>query len=139
MKADRFLGMLFTSLAAINADSVSATELVYQPVNPNFGGNPLNGSFLLSTAQAQDTNEDPDRIDSLLEQQSALDRFTDSLETRLLSQLLTDVGNGNSGELVTDDFIVQIVDVDGTLTVLITDRNTGDTSEIVVTGLDPLN
>lgn len=139
MKADKFLGLLFTSLAAVNAESVSATELIYQPVNPNFGGNPLNGSFLLSNAQAQDTNDDPDRIDSLLEQQSALDRFTDSLETRLLSQLLTDVGNGNSGELVTDDFVVQIVDVDGTLTVLVTDRNTGDTSEIVVTGLDPLN
>lgn len=139
MKADKFLAMLFTSLAALNANSVTATELIYQPVNPNFGGNPLNGSFLLSTAQAQDTHEDPDRIDSLLEQQSALDRFTDSLETRLLSQLLTDVGNGNSGELITDDFVVQIVDVDGTLTVLVTDRDTGDTSEIVVTGLDPLN
>jgi curli production assembly/transport component CsgF len=30
-----------------------ASELVYHPVNPTFGGNPLNGSFLLSTAQAQ--------------------------------------------------------------------------------------
>jgi curli production assembly/transport component CsgF len=27
--------------------------MVYHPVNPTFGGNPLNGSFLLSTAQAQ--------------------------------------------------------------------------------------
>ena len=30
-----------------------ATEQVFHPTNPNFGGNPLNGSFLLSTAQAQ--------------------------------------------------------------------------------------
>jgi curli production assembly/transport component CsgF len=30
-----------------------ATEQVYHPVSPTFGGNPLNGSFLLSTAQAQ--------------------------------------------------------------------------------------
>jgi curli production assembly/transport component CsgF len=30
-----------------------ATEQVYRPVSPTFGGNPLNGSFLLSTAQAQ--------------------------------------------------------------------------------------
>jgi curli production assembly/transport component CsgF len=30
-----------------------ASEMVYHPVNPTFGGNPLNGSFLLSTAQAQ--------------------------------------------------------------------------------------
>ena len=31
----------------------SASEMVYHPVTPTFGGNPLNGSFLLSTAQAQ--------------------------------------------------------------------------------------
>ncbi|KUJ82539.1 curli production assembly protein CsgF [Microbulbifer flavimaris] len=139
MKSTTFLGLLFATLSSVSSPGTNATELVYQPVNPNFGGNPLNGTFLLNNAQAQDTNDDPDRPDSLLQQQSPLDRFTDSLETRLLSQLLTDVGNGNSGELITDDFIVQIVDVDGTLTVLITDRDTGDTSEIIVTGLDPLN
>jgi curli production assembly/transport component CsgF len=30
-----------------------ATEQIYHPVSPVLGGNPLNGSFLLSTAQAQ--------------------------------------------------------------------------------------
>jgi curli production assembly/transport component CsgF len=30
-----------------------ATEQVYHPISPIFGGNPSNGSFLLSTAQAQ--------------------------------------------------------------------------------------
>jgi curli production assembly/transport component CsgF len=30
-----------------------ASELVYHPVNPTFGGNPLNGQPLLSQAQAQ--------------------------------------------------------------------------------------
>ncbi len=38
----------------INASAPAfASELVYHPVNPTFGGNPLNGTFLLSTAQAQ--------------------------------------------------------------------------------------
>ncbi|WP_444910438.1 curli assembly protein CsgF [Microbulbifer sp. TRSA005] len=122
-----------------SCSSVIATELIYEPVNPNFGGNPLNGTFLLQNAQSQDSHEDPDKHNSLYEQPSALDRFTDSLETRLLNQLLTDVGDGNSGELITDDFIVQIVDNDGVLTVLITDRSTGDKSEIVVSGLNPTN
>jgi curli production assembly/transport component CsgF len=35
------------------ASSASATQLTYVPTNPTFGGNPLNGSFLLSQAQAQ--------------------------------------------------------------------------------------
>ena len=30
-----------------------ATEQVYHPVSPTFGGNPSNGTFLLSVAQAQ--------------------------------------------------------------------------------------
>lgn len=38
--------------AAFSA-SASATEQVYHPVSPTFGGNPLNGNFLMSTAQAQ--------------------------------------------------------------------------------------
>jgi curli production assembly/transport component CsgF len=37
------------------AAPASASEMVYHPVNPTFGGNPLNGSTLLSTAQAQGT------------------------------------------------------------------------------------
>ncbi|MCA0899409.1 curli assembly protein CsgF [Microbulbifer agarilyticus] len=119
--------------------STLATELIYEPTNPNFGGNPLNGTFLLQNAQSQDDHDDPDSPADLYQQPSALDRFTDSLETRLLNQLLTDVGDGNSGELITDDFIVQIVDNDGVLTVLITDRSTGDKSEIVVSGLNPTN
>ncbi|WP_226642873.1 curli assembly protein CsgF [Microbulbifer variabilis] len=125
--------------SVFSCSTVIATELIYEPINPNFGGNPLNGTYLLQNAQSQDDHDDPDKHDSFYEQPSALDRFTDSLETRLLNQLLTDVGDGNSGELITDDFIVQIVDNDGVLTVLITDRNTGDKSEIVVSGLNPTN
>ena len=33
--------------------SALAAEQVYRPVSPTFGGNALNGNFLLSTAQAQ--------------------------------------------------------------------------------------
>ncbi len=35
------------------ADKSAAGTLVYTPINPNFGGNPLNGSLLMSQAQAQ--------------------------------------------------------------------------------------
>ena len=35
------------------SSSAFATEQVYRPISPTFGGNALNGNFLLSTAQAQ--------------------------------------------------------------------------------------
>jgi curli production assembly/transport component CsgF len=46
--------LAITAIAAICVSMPAcASEMVYHPVNPTFGGNPLNGTFLLSTAQAQ--------------------------------------------------------------------------------------
>lgn len=125
-------GGLLASL--LLSTSVGATELVYTPVNPSFGGNPLNGAWLLGNAQAQNDTKDPDAIDrSSLTGTSALDRFTSQLESRLLSDLLGDVRDGKTGSITTDDFIVNIINDDlGNLIVNITDRLTGETSEIVI-------
>jgi len=41
------------ALAANAPAAAFASEMVYHPVIPAFGGNPLNGSALLSQAQAQ--------------------------------------------------------------------------------------
>lgn len=45
--------MVAVVLSAAAGLPAFAGQLVYQPTNPTFGGNPLNGSFLLSTAQTQ--------------------------------------------------------------------------------------
>ena len=117
--------------------SVQATELVYTPVNPAFGGNPLYGTWLLNNAQAQNDHDDPDSSSSAASRQSALQRFTSSLESRLLSQLLTNIEDGNTGSLTTDSFIINMIDDGGELTIQITDRATGEVSEVVVNGLLP--
>lgn len=51
----RYSTIIFTSLALSLGASVPvfASSLVYHAVNPTFGGNPLNGTPLLSQAQAQ--------------------------------------------------------------------------------------
>lgn len=48
----RRLAMTCTALFAV-IGSAQAGSLVYTPTNPTFGGNPLNGSYLLNSAQAQ--------------------------------------------------------------------------------------
>ncbi|UVL59294.1 curli assembly protein CsgF [Pseudomonas sp. B21-032] len=126
-------------LLASLASATSATELVYTPVNPAFGGNPLNGTWLLNNAQAQNDHEDPaikDRT-SAFASTSALERFTSQLESRLLSQLLTNINNGNTGSLQTDAFIINVIDDSGALSIQVTDRVTGEISEIQVNGLNP--
>ena len=121
-------------LLAALAGGAQATELVYTPVNPSFGGSPLNGTYLLNNATAQDRYKDPDISGGT--RLSALERFTSQLESRLLSQVLANVNDGSSGTLSTDQFIVNIVDDSGTLTVQITDRATGEISEISISGFD---
>lgn len=44
--------LLFTPLAW-------GGNMVFQFVNPNFGGNPNNGAYLLNSAQAQNSYKDP--------------------------------------------------------------------------------
>ncbi|MDR5653204.1 curli assembly protein CsgF [Ruixingdingia sedimenti] len=83
---------------AAMATAGMAQDLVYRPVNPSFGGNPLNSSHLLSIAGAQRTatardapragtgSGDPTTPDT-----SDADLFVRQLQGRLLSALAAQV------------------------------------------------
>ncbi len=109
----------------------SATQLIYTPVNPNFGGSYLNGSYLLANASAQNDH----KTSSGYVAPTALERMASSLESRLMSQLFNDAANGGEGYLKTTDFEINVVNEDGTLLVHITDIVTGETTVIEVGGL----
>lgn len=47
------IAMLSAGIIVAAAASVSASQLVYKPINPAFGGDPQNGNWLLSQASAQ--------------------------------------------------------------------------------------
>lgn len=115
--------------------SVYAGELVYQPTNPSFGGDPFNGSYLLGKAQAQDTNKDPDLRRS--KPTSPTERLLQSLESRLISQLIADVSSGdvNQGSFDSEEFGVVVSDEGGELVVRVVDKLTGDVTNISVGGL----
>ncbi|CAM3374271.1 curli assembly protein CsgF [Pseudomonas plecoglossicida] len=122
-----------------SAFAAQATELVYTPVNPAFGGNPLNGTWLLNNAQAQNDYDDPDLKDrtSSLSGTTALERFSNQLESRMLSQLLDNISNGKTGSMATDSFLIDVIDDSGALSIKVTDRATGEISVIEVSGLNP--
>lgn len=112
-----------------------AGELIYQPINPSFGGDPFVGGYLLNKAQAQDTNTDPN-IRSR-ERLSETDRLVQRLESRLISQLISDVSRGEvqEGSFDSDEFGVVVSDSSGELVVRIVDKLTGDVTEVSVGGL----
>lgn len=112
-----------------------AGQMTFQFRNPNFGGNPNNGAFLLNSAQAQNSYKDPSYTDYGVETTSALDNFTQAIQSQILGGLLTNINSGKPGRMVTSDFIVDIANKDGQLELNVTDRKTGKISTIQVSGL----
>jgi curli production assembly/transport component CsgF len=103
-----------------------ASELVYYPVNPTFGGNPNNASGLLSTAQAQNGFRAP--------QASPLQTFNDNLQRAIFSRLSSDAltalfGKGSTlapGTYETAGFTIKVTDIgNGAVTIETTDKNSG--------------
>lgn len=112
-----------------------AGNMTFQFRNPNFGGNPNNGAFMLNEAQAQNSYKDPSFNDFSVDTPSALDNFTQAIQSQILGGLLTNINTGKPGRMVTNDFIVDIANRDGQLQLNVTDRKTGKTSTIQVSGL----
>ncbi len=82
-----------TALALCLAITASeAGELVYKPVNPNFGGNPFNDGILLGTANAQNGYTAKRR------ERDPTDQFIRSLQSRLYSGLANQVQEAIFGD-----------------------------------------
>lgn len=68
--------------------SASASELVYTPVNPTFGGSPGNAAGLLANATAQNDHKAPAPPRTpRAEPKTPLERFNQQLESAVLSRL----------------------------------------------------
>lgn len=122
-------------LMMIAVTQAQAGDLIYQPINPSFGGDPFVGSYLLGKAQAQDTNTNPNTRSA--QTLSSTERLLQSLESRLISQLISDVSSGDvsEGSFDSDEFGVVVSDNNGQLLVRVVDKVTGDVTEISVGGL----
>ncbi|TPG47210.1 curli assembly protein CsgF [Roseomonas nepalensis] len=89
---------------------VLARDLVYQPVNPSFGGSPLNGSYLLGQASANNArfNESPDAKRQRRQQEAfslsndPAAQFQRQITSSLLSQIASTVGQQILGENARD-------------------------------------
>ena len=115
------------------ATQAHATEMVYAPVNPSFGGNPNNAPGLMSVAQAQNGFKAPVA--------SPLDAFNVSLQkailSRLATQAMTTMFGANRGltpgNYDTAGYAIQVVDGgDGTLTITTTDKASGAVATFVI-------
>lgn len=127
----------------LTGQSAQATEMVYYPLNPSFGGSPLNGPVLLNSALATNKHTDPTMDDDLLGtgRQSPLQIFQETLERAILGRLASSATSrivGEDGKLIpgsleTENFNIDIVDVGGGLLSITTvDKVTGGSTTFQV-------
>lgn len=129
---------LLIIMGVLFAGNCFAQQLVYTPVNPNFGGSSFNYQWLQASADAQNSFKDPDAIDPFA-QQSDLERFAADINR----QLLNDISRTLTTSLFGDDGLqegtftfgsleVEVFDSLEGLVINILDINTGETTQVVV-------
>jgi len=123
------------AIGSVLAPPVEAQDIVYQPVDPSFGGNPFNSAHLLGIANAQNDYKDPKAASS----NSQADIFARQLQSRLLSALSSQIVDAIFGENPqesgtisfggqTINFVRSLTEV----TLTITDDETGEVTTIVI-------
>ena len=89
--------ILVVCILAVFQLASSAQDFVYQPINPAFGGNPYNYSWLLSSATAQNEyREDADPFDFL--DDDLLAGFQDDLNSQILNEISRSLYYNQFGE-----------------------------------------
>lgn len=137
---------MFCALLLAGTHRAAAQDFIYEPKNPAFGGgNTFNYSWLLSSAQSQNSTKDPKAITAPTQQQDPLQQFQQSLNQQLLSQLAqrlvsNQFGNTNQG-LQAGNYTIGVYQIGvtpnsgGGFSVQITDTGTGNQTTITVPGL----
>lgn len=80
---------------SVAGSTAAAQDIVYEPVNPSFGGNPFNSAHLLGIANAQNDFRDPRTATT---SNSQADIFARQLQSRLLSALSSQIVDAIFGE-----------------------------------------
>lgn len=129
------LGLTLSAVALLAASPLAAQDIVYQPIDPSFGGNPFNSAHLLGVANAQNDYKDPNATST----NSQADIFARQLQSRLLSalssQIVDAIFGDNPQERGTISFGGQTIDfVRGLteVTLTITNDETGEVTTIVI-------
>jgi curli production assembly/transport component CsgF len=115
-------------------EAASATEIVYTPNNPSFGGNPANGPIMMNSAQAQDNHRDPS-FSSAFDRFSNVDSLAQQLQGLALSNLTSKISGGTlkTGTFTIGTMVISLTPVGSNVRVTITDLATGGSTVIDLT------
>ncbi|WP_456456236.1 curli production assembly/transport component CsgF [Thermovibrio sp.] len=123
-------------VAIVSYSPTQASTVVYQPIIPDFGGNPYNWSGLLTEADKQNIYHAPTKPSETL---TPLDRFKEQLQYMILSRLATEIVNAafgsetlSPGTYQIENYQVTVQQQGGEIHVNIVDTSTGSSTEVIV-------
>lgn len=127
--------VLICLLAILSPQYAVASDIVYTPINPSFGGNPFNSAHLLGVASAINKYTDPSATTS----SDPAAQFLRTLQSRLLSTLASQITDVIFGENAQESGLIKFGDQEisfvrgvDSVTLTISDLAAGSVSEIVV-------
>jgi len=121
--------------------AAAATEIIYRPVNPSFGGDPLNGPNLMSGANAQNHYTAPSALSPTSAYgATSLQQFTAMLQQSILSRVASAVsgsvvdakGNLVPGTVTIGSISVTVLDLGTTLKITTLDTSSGQSNTFEV-------
>jgi curli production assembly/transport component CsgF len=130
----RSLKWAAVAVMGLAAFGAQAGDLSYSPINPSFGGNPNNASFLMQGAEGSNTyKRKKERVDSIKKEQDnpyssdPVKEFTRTLNSRLLSGLSDKIADAiygdksqSSGTFVVNGTTVSFNTVGGVINLTVT-------------------
>ena len=130
-------------LAMLVAQAVNASPLIYRPVNPSFGGDPLNGSVLLNEATTQNNYKAPpvtqSPADRLHAFQTALQNAVlNRVSSAVIRNIVNEAGDLVPGEVDTQDFHITVEqEPNGLVKITTLDKTTNQTSTFEIGSTTP--
>jgi len=133
------LSSLLMLCAWLGLNQVQAQDMVYEPRNPAFGGNPYNYSWLQSSAQSQDKLKDPEAQTAGLLNRDPLNDFKENLNRQILNQLSRQLVVSQFGEdgLAPGSYTIGNYQIDVTeggsgINIVIVDTSTGNQTTVSI-------
>jgi curli production assembly/transport component CsgF len=133
--------LYITVIGLLLFQSADASELIYTPMNPSFGGNPNNGTILMNEATAQNPFKAPSTA------LTPMQTFQNNLQNAILTNLTTQIKNSmfgtngntiNPGTYDAGNYTVTVTDNgNGTLSILTKDNTTGATAQFDLSQTKP--
>ncbi|MFQ5451908.1 MAG: curli assembly protein CsgF [Nitrospinaceae bacterium] len=140
-KLSKLVGMGFFLGMWMGVVPAQSDEIVYTPINPNFGGSPFNGAPLLNNAISQNKHKESTDNSALASALSSGNSFQSQLNRAFLSRLSRDLVDNAFGGLDsgiqfgtfnTGVNTVTIEDLGTSVKVTITDNSSGEVTVVEI-------